>query len=124
MVATKRKATDVDDGPSSSKKSRTIAHSDAQALVKAILAKTKTYPILNDDDAVRRQFVQLAKYVRDLEADLKTSPQAGPAPKTMSPEQLQAAVEKLRKAANSGITKQMAASHFQIWTGGVEHLVP
>ncbi|KAF8559452.1 hypothetical protein OG21DRAFT_1403027 [Imleria badia] len=106
MVATKRKATNSIDGPSSSKKSHT-AHSDAQSLVKAILAQPDTYPILDDDDDVRRKLVKLAEYARDLEGNLESAPQAGPVPKTMTPEKLAAAVEKLRKVANSGITKQM-----------------
>ncbi|KAG6373778.1 hypothetical protein JVT61DRAFT_5921 [Boletus reticuloceps] len=104
MVATKRGATDTSSGASSSKKPRI---SDAQALVKAILAKPDTYPILDDDDDVRRKLVKLAQYARDLEEDLQSASQAGPAPKTMTPEQLASAVEKLRKAAKSGITKQM-----------------
>lgn len=127
MVATKRKASDADDGPFTFKKSGTITHHDAQALVKAILAKPTTYPILDDVDFVRRQFVQLALYARDLETEsqLQSSPQAGPAPKTMSPEQLEAAVEKLRKAANSGIRKQMGVRHFHIWVyNDIQHIVP
>ncbi|KAF8138872.1 hypothetical protein EV363DRAFT_1315023 [Boletus edulis] len=107
MVATKRGATDTGNGASSSKKSRIISHSDAQALVKAILANPDTYPILDDDDAVRRKLVKLAQYARDLVEDLESASQAGPAPKTMTPEQLASAVEKLRKAVKSGITKQM-----------------
>ncbi|KAF8545584.1 hypothetical protein OG21DRAFT_1492197 [Imleria badia] len=96
-MATKRKAADADDGPSSSKKSRITAHSDAQALVKAILAKPDTYPILDNDDTVRRELVKLVEYARDLEENLESALQAGLAPKTMTPEQLAVAVEKLRK---------------------------
>jgi len=105
MAGKKRKATDADD--STSTKKRATAHSDAQALIKAVLAKPETYPILDDPDFVRRQLVELAQYARHLEEELHSSAQGGSAPKAMSPEQLQAAVEKLRKAANSGITKQM-----------------
>ncbi|KAI9574306.1 hypothetical protein HD554DRAFT_2201395 [Boletus coccyginus] len=105
MVAGKRKATDTNDGASSSKKPRTISRSDVQSLVKAILAKPDTYPIVDDDEAVRRNLVKLAQYARDLEEEAS---QAGPVPKTMTPEALEAAVAKLRKAASSGITKQMA----------------
>jgi len=108
MVATKRKATDANDGASSSKKSRTTTHSDAKALMKAILANPDTYPILDDDEDMRRKFVKLAQYARDLEENVESASQAGPSPKTMTPDQLAAAVEKLRKAANSGIKKQMA----------------
>jgi len=113
MVAKKRKATDTHDGASSSKKPRT---SDAQSLVGAILAKPDTYPIVDDDEAVRRNLVKLAQYARDLEEALESASQAGPAPKTMTPEALEAAVAKLRKAASSGITKQMAVGRFRIWT--------
>lgn len=80
--------------------------------MKAILAKPDTYPIVDDDEAVRRNLVKLAQYARDLEEEAS---QAGPAPKTMTPEALEAAVAKLRKAASSGITKQMAVSPFRIW---------
>ena len=60
---------------------------------------------------MRRKFVKLARYARDLEENVGSASQAGPsAPKTMTPEQLAAAVEKLRKAANSGIRKQMGVS--------------
>lgn len=114
MPATKRKASDATDGASSSKKSRSVSHSDAQSLLKAILAKPDTYPILDDDYAVRRQLVKLAQYARDLEEELASASQAGPAPKTMTPEQLAAAVEKLRKAANSGIRKQMSVGGLPI----------
>lgn len=113
-MAPKRKATDASDGASSSKKPRTVAHSDAKALVKAIVANPDTYPILDDDDDIRRKLVKLAQYARDLEGDPDSISQAGPAPKTMTPEQLAAAVEKLRKAANSGIRKQMAVSRIHV----------
>lgn len=115
MVAMKRGAADTNgSGASSSKKARTNTHRDAQALMSAILAKPETYPILDDEDAVRRQFVQLARYTRDLEGDVQSASQPGRAPKTMTSEQLQAAVEKLRKAVNSGIKKQMAVCRFHI----------
>ncbi|KAG9317786.1 hypothetical protein JVU11DRAFT_2007 [Chiua virens] len=107
MVTSKRKASDATDGASSSKKLRTTTHHDAQSLVKAILAIPDTYPILDDANFVRRQLVRVAEYARHLEEQAQSAPSAGPAPKSMTPEQLQAAVEKLRKAANSGIRKQM-----------------
>ncbi|KAF9226836.1 hypothetical protein BS17DRAFT_696913 [Gyrodon lividus] len=113
MSAAKRKS-DADGGPSSSKKARSLSfHADAKALMKAILAQPDTYPILDDGDALRRLLVELARYARDLEEELQSgsgSSSAGGVPKTLTPEQLQAAVEKIRKAANSGITKQMMIS--------------
>jgi hypothetical protein len=105
MPAAKRKS-DADAGASSSKKART-SHADAKALVKAILAKPNTYPILDDDDALRRSLVQLARYAKDLDEELQGG-ESSSSPKTLTPEQLQAAVEKIRKAANSGIKKQMS----------------
>ncbi|KAH7887395.1 hypothetical protein F5I97DRAFT_824347 [Phlebopus sp. FC_14] len=109
MLSEKRKS---DAGECSSSKSKKTRHNyaDAKALVKAILANTESYPILDDTDAIRRSFVQLAQYARYLEEELlgQGAGAATPAPKTMTPEQLQAAVEKIRKAANSGITKQVS----------------
>ena len=110
MATRKRRATDTGDAPSTSKKARASAHQDGPTLVKAILAKPDTYPILDDEDAVRRQFVELAQYARDLEEDLQS---ASPPPKTMTPDQLEAAVEKVRKAAHSGIKKQMGVCSFR-----------
>ncbi|KIK96133.1 hypothetical protein PAXRUDRAFT_826288 [Paxillus rubicundulus Ve08.2h10] len=105
MPAAKRKS-DADAGASGSKKART-SHADAKALVKAILAKPDTYPILDDDDALRRLFVELARYAKDLEEEIQDGGGSSP-PKTLTPDQLQAAIEKIRKAANSGIKKQMS----------------
>ncbi|KIJ69809.1 hypothetical protein HYDPIDRAFT_22971 [Hydnomerulius pinastri MD-312] len=114
MPAAKR-ASDSGEGSSSSKRAR-INHEDGKALVKAILAKPDTYPILDDDDAVRRSLVALAQYAKDLEGELKNGGEGGAAaPKTLTPEQLQAAVEKIRKAANSGIKKQMSGGTAK-WT--------
>ncbi|KAG1805183.1 uncharacterized protein BJ212DRAFT_1283959, partial [Suillus subaureus] len=83
-------------------KSRT-SHSSAKALVKTILAHPDTYPIPDDDDDIRQSLVELAQYAKELEQRVK----AGSAPKVMSADQVAAAVEKIRKAANSGIKKQM-----------------
>lgn len=108
----KRKS-DGTQGASSSKKSRST-NSDAQSLLNAILAKPDTYPIPDEDDAVRDKLVKLAQYARDLEEELASASQAGPAPRTMTPGELAATVEKLRKAANSGIRKQMSVSCLSI----------
>ncbi|KAG1735001.1 hypothetical protein EDB19DRAFT_1725498 [Suillus lakei] len=100
MPAQKRKS-DAGEA-SSSKKSRT-SRSSAKALIKTILAHPDTYPIPDDDDDIRQSLVELAQYARELEQDM----QQGGAPKAMSADQLAVAVEKIRKAANSGIKKQM-----------------
>lgn len=111
-MAGKKRKVDADDAPSAKK--RAPPHRDAQALIKAVLAKPDTYPILDDPDFVRRQLVELAEYARHLEEELHSSAQGGSASKTMSPVQLQATVEKLRKAVNSGITKQMGVSPLNV----------
>jgi hypothetical protein len=90
---------------SSLKKSRT-SHSSAKALIKTILAHPDTYPIPDDDEDIRQSMVELAQYAQELEQDAQQRG-AGPAPKAMSADQVAAAVEKIRKAANSGIKKQM-----------------
>ena len=108
----KRKS-DGTQGASSSKKSRST-NSDAQALVNAILAKPDTYPIPDHDDDVRDKLVKLAQHARDLEEELASASHAGPGPRAMTPGELAAAVEKLRKAANSGIRKQMSVGDLPI----------
>ncbi|KAG1873594.1 hypothetical protein DFJ58DRAFT_759142 [Suillus subalutaceus] len=103
MPAQKRKS-DAEEA-SSSKKSRT-SHSSAKALIKTILAHPDTYPIPDDDEDIRQSLVELAQYAKELEQNLQQR-EAGSTPKAMSADQLAAAVEKIRKAANSGIKKQM-----------------
>ncbi|KAG0697311.1 hypothetical protein DFH29DRAFT_835986 [Suillus ampliporus] len=103
MPAQKRKS-DAG-GASSSKKSRT-SHASAKTLIKTILANPDSYPIPDDDDDIRQSLVELAYYARDLEQDVQKGG-AGSAPKAMSADQVAAAVEKIRKAAHSGIKKQM-----------------
>ncbi|KAG1763581.1 hypothetical protein EV702DRAFT_1274422 [Suillus placidus] len=90
---------------SSLKKSRT-SHSSAKALIKTILAHPDTYPIPDNDEDIRQSLVELAQYAKELEQDVQQRG-AGSAPKAMSADQVAAAVEKIRKAANSGIKKQM-----------------
>ncbi|KAG1763191.1 hypothetical protein EDD22DRAFT_518591 [Suillus occidentalis] len=90
---------------SSSKKSRT-SHSSAKALIKTILAHPDTYPIPDDDEDIRQSMVELAQYAQELEQDTQQTG-AGSAPKAMNADEVAAAVEKIRKAANSGIKKQM-----------------
>lgn len=102
---------------SSSKKSRT-SHSSAKALIKTILAHPDTYPIPDDDEDIRQSMVELAQYAQELEQDTQQRG-AGSASKAMSADEVAAAVEKIRKAANSGIKKQMTVSflyHFRLLT--------
>ncbi|KAG2156433.1 hypothetical protein DEU56DRAFT_846760 [Suillus clintonianus] len=103
MPAQKRKS---DAGEASSSKKSRASHASAKALIKAILANPDSYPIPDDEDDIRQSLVDLAQYVRELEQDAQQGG-AGSAPKAMSADQLAAAAEKIRKAANSGIKKQM-----------------
>ncbi|KAH7931151.1 hypothetical protein BV22DRAFT_814 [Leucogyrophana mollusca] len=105
----KRKS-DAGESSSAPKKARAnTKHAFARALITDILADTTSYPIPDDDDDIRRSLIQLACYARDLEMEVQqgTSAADSSSPKELSPEQLAAAVEKIRKAANSGIRKQM-----------------
>ncbi|KAG7088075.1 hypothetical protein E1B28_012106 [Marasmius oreades] len=74
----------------------------ARLMVDAILADASNYPIPADDADARDSFIVLAKYARSLEEMV-----SGSKPKELSPEELEAAAEKLRVAARSGIKKQM-----------------
>lgn len=74
-------------------------------MVDAILSDTDNYPIPEDDEDARLSLVNLAKYARSLEDELAASK---PQPKSST--QLEAAAEKLRSAARSGIKKQMTVS--------------
>jgi hypothetical protein len=104
MPAQKRKS---DAGqPSSSKKSR-ASHSSAKALVKAILADRDSYPIPDSDEDIRQSLVELAEYVTELEQDIKQLEAGAGSAQALTADQLDAAIEKIRKAAHSGIKKQM-----------------
>ncbi len=73
--------------------------------VVTILADSKNYPVPEDPEASRAVFVELAQYARSLEEEI-----AGSKPKARTPEQVNAAAEKLKSAARSGIKKQMTVS--------------
>ncbi|KAH9950921.1 hypothetical protein B0H21DRAFT_776327 [Amylocystis lapponica] len=91
---------------SSSKKARTNAHASAITLVNDILADPQGFPLDDDDDAVRQSLVDLAQYARALEGAAASG--SGSAQKAKrTPEELEEAAEKVRKAAHSGIKKQM-----------------
>ncbi|KAF9474290.1 hypothetical protein BDN70DRAFT_884993 [Pholiota conissans] len=88
----------------SSKRARIAPSSGGQALVAAILKDANSYPIPEDDDDIRRIFVELAQYARTLENGAGSS--AGvKAGKTK--DQIADSAAKLRAAAVSGIKKQM-----------------
>ncbi|KAL0578784.1 hypothetical protein V5O48_003196 [Marasmius crinis-equi] len=95
--STSRKRKSDSDAPTES-----VTNKKAHLMVDAILADASNYPIPSDDDLARSSLVELAKYARSLEAVI-----AGSKPKEKSPEELDAAAEKLRVAARSGIKKQM-----------------
>lgn len=97
-----------DASTSGAKKARTgAASSPGQALVDAILANPTAYPVPDDADATRQALVDLATYARSLEGGGGAGA-SKPAPKTK--EQIEEAAEKVRKAARSGIRKQMTVS--------------
>ncbi|KAF9037816.1 hypothetical protein BDZ89DRAFT_1157256 [Hymenopellis radicata] len=93
VAGKKRKSDASTSGPAAKK---------ARLMVDAILADTSNYPVPEDDDDARQSLVELAKYARSLEDQIAASQ-----PQAKSADQLEAAAEKLRKAARSGIKKQM-----------------
>lgn len=108
-----------DDAGSSqpAKRSRTT-HTATIALMNSILANPKGYPISASEEIVRKSLVDLATYARHLEQQLVgpaapvagSSKAAAASKPSRSPAELAAAADKLRKAAVSGIKKQMSVS--------------
>ncbi|KAH8094924.1 hypothetical protein BXZ70DRAFT_344568 [Cristinia sonorae] len=96
----------------SSKKARTSdaanPHASAVALVSSILADRESFVLPDDDDAIIDNFIQLAQYARALEGQIASGSGAGGDGPQKSPEAIQAAAEKLRRAAVAGIKKQMS----------------
>lgn len=121
---TRKRKSDATDGAAAPKKARssTGAHADAVALVDAILADRENYPVDEDEDAIRADFVRLAEYARALEQMAASAPPAAAAaaPKVKSKEELEAEAEKVRNAALKGILKQMTVRDL---SRGVEVLV-
>ncbi|KAI0360752.1 hypothetical protein OH77DRAFT_1445873 [Trametes cingulata] len=121
--SSKRKADG--DAPAPAKRARgAAAHAATVALVNSILANPKGYPISGDHDVVRKSLVDLATYARLLEqqvaalsGDINGPPVASsskavaPAAPAAKPAKTQAeleeAADKIRRAAQSGIKKQM-----------------
>lgn len=101
-TTTKRKSTGT--SGRASKKTRTENNYDAtRAVVSDILADPDAYPVPEDDVEIRKLLVDLAQYARALEGQVAAS-----APQEVSKEDLEAATEKIRKAAAAGIKKQMS----------------
>lgn len=99
--------------PAPAKKSRgNTTHAATVALVNSILANPKSYPVSGSEAVVRKSLVDLASYARSLELQLAGAvPAAGSSKGTAARSQadLEVAAEKLRKAAVSGIKKQLSA---------------
>lgn len=109
----KRKSTGG--GAPTFKKAKTVDHGPAAALASEILDAPDTYPISEDDTDVREMLVQLAQYARSLEEEVETGAGGGNGggsaaavvSRQKTCEKLEEAAEKIRKAAQSGIKKQM-----------------
>ncbi|KAI0746678.1 hypothetical protein C8Q80DRAFT_1220000 [Daedaleopsis nitida] len=124
----KQKADDtpLQTAPPAKKARGNSAHAATLALVNSILANPKGYPISGSEDVVRKSLVDLASYARSLELQLAGgagavagSSKAAAAPKpAKSQAELEAAAEKLRKAAVSGIKKQMSVFGVLMNLGG------
>ena len=100
-AANKRKS----DGSSTAPKKKARAparskdpHAFARAIVTSIIASPETFDLPEGDDDVRQTLVSLATYAKTLE------------PVEKSPSQIAAEVDRLRRAAVSGIKKQMSVS--------------
>ncbi|KAI0701681.1 hypothetical protein C8Q76DRAFT_633436 [Earliella scabrosa] len=112
----KHSADDPTPAPPAKKSRGNTSHAATVALVNSILANPKGYPISGNEDVVRKSLVDLASYARSLELQLSgaAAPAAGPSKAAAAPKpvksqaELEAAADKLRKAAVSGIKKQMS----------------
>ncbi|KAH9896785.1 hypothetical protein C8Q73DRAFT_757262 [Cubamyces lactineus] len=111
-AAAKRKNEETAGAGPSKKPRANAAQAAGVALVNSILANPKEYPISASEDVVRKSLVTLATYARSLEQQLAVAPVTGSSTQVArpakSPAELEAAVEKIRRAAQSGIKKQMS----------------
>jgi len=92
----------------SAKKLKTAggSHEAPRALVDAILASPEEFELpIDDEDALRRQFVELAEYAKYLEDEVRSGLAATP---TKSDEQIDAEAARLANTINFGIKKQMS----------------
>ncbi|KAK7696161.1 hypothetical protein QCA50_000812 [Cerrena zonata] len=99
-TATKRKSTGT--SGRATNKARKDNDDAIKLTVSEILANTDAYPIPEDDTEIRKLLVTLAQYARSLEGQV-----ASLMPQPKSAEELDDAMEKIRKAAAAGIKKQM-----------------
>ncbi|KAG7447511.1 uncharacterized protein BT62DRAFT_930524 [Guyanagaster necrorhizus] len=74
----------------------------ANKVTAGILTDSKNYPVPEDPEGSCAAFVELAQYAPSLEEEI-----AGRKPKERTPKQVNAAAEKLKSAARSGIKKQV-----------------
>ncbi|KDQ64463.1 hypothetical protein JAAARDRAFT_118704 [Jaapia argillacea MUCL 33604] len=97
----RKRKSDASASTSKGKKART----SVGALLDAILSNPLSYEISDDKDAVRRTLVEIAQYAQSLEHAAANG--GGPVPQPKTRQELEDAAEKIRKAAVSGIKKQM-----------------
>ena len=109
--ATKRKSAGAAEAAPSRKKSRTSdPYVATKALIDDILDAPDGYELPEDDSAILANVQSLARYARYLEEQLAAANNAASeavAATKKTPEQLEEAAEKVRKAAVAGIKKQM-----------------
>lgn len=104
-MSTKRKS---DASTSAASKKARLAHAATAEVVQTILDEGTKYLLPENDDDIVKSFIALAEYARSLEEQV-----AATKPKVKAPEDLEAAAQKLRKAAVSGIKKQMTVCLFK-----------
>ncbi|KAI0312279.1 hypothetical protein OF83DRAFT_1041077, partial [Amylostereum chailletii] len=113
---TRKRKSDASTAPS--KKARTSkasgsgapSNAAAQALIATVLSNTSIYADAENPQAIGNALITIATYARELENALAAGAGAGgsgSASPVKTPAQLEAAVEKIRKAAVSGIKNQM-----------------
>ena len=99
-TATKKRKSDATT-PAAAKKAKLAAVAHAET-VESILSDVKNFELPDSPTATRKMILELAKYARTLEEEVDATK-----PKALSRAELEAAAEKLAKAAKSGIRKQL-----------------
>lgn len=123
-TSTKRKSA-AKDAVGPSKKARADSEADIEdfdlekedraytaRIVNTILADPEGYELPDGDIDTQDAMICLARYARYLEEELAKAKASAPVVVAQTPEQLQAAAEKLRRSAVSGIEKQMSVRVF------------
>ncbi|KAF8969374.1 hypothetical protein BDZ97DRAFT_239287 [Flammula alnicola] len=98
-TATKRKSTATTTAAAKKAKMAAAVHAET---VKNILADASGFDLPDTPASTRKMLLELAQYARGLEEEVDSLK-----PKAKSPEELEAAAEKLANAAKSGIRKQL-----------------